>query len=158
MALNIEISWHAPVVLLDGRKDGLIYNCDLDHFPDEPGVYVFGRQWGERFTPLYIGQASRLRRRIRQQIQKNVRLMMGVRRNVRAGTRQINYCTISQKPGQQIAKVLDTVEKAFIEHALTSGFNLINLQGTSMRSHSIACTGKKRYHDPFPRKLKVRIR
>lgn len=158
MALNIEIQWHTPVLLSDGRKSGLIYACDLDMFPDQPGVYVFGRQWGDRFTPLYIGQATRLRRRVRQQLEKNVKLMMGVRRNVRAGTRQINYCTINRKPGQQIPKILDTVEKALVEHALTSGFDLINQQGTSMRSHNITCLGRKVNHHPFPRGLKVRIR
>lgn len=158
MALNIEIQWHTPIVLSDGQKEGLVYTCDLDLIPDDAGVYVFGRQFGDRFTPLYIGKATHLRRRVRQQIERNVKLMMGVKRNVRVGTRQINSCTINRKPGQQIPKLLDTVEKALIEHALTSGYDLINQQGTSMRSHDIKCVGQKANHNPFPRRLKVRIR
>jgi len=157
MALNIDIHWRRPVPLDDGRDDGLIYTCDLEMFPHEPGIYVFGRQWGDNFTPLYIGKATNLRRRVKQQLEKNVRLMNGVKRNVRAGTRQINHCTVVTKPGQQLDKVLATVERAMIEHALTSGFDLINVSGTKLRSHCISSSGKKIHHRPFPRSMKLRI-
>jgi len=77
--VKIDIAWSKPTQLRSGRGENLIYRLpDLDALPHGPGVYVFGRVFPDPpIVPLYIGQADRLRRRIRQQL-NNTRPMVGL--------------------------------------------------------------------------------
>ncbi len=84
--------------------------------------------------------------------------MMGVQNNVRAGQRELRFCTISRKPGQQVAKVLNVLERSLIETAIVAGFELINVSGTIMRYHTVTSVGRKKHHHPFPRELRVEAR
>lgn len=154
--MEIYVEWHDALPLRDGSKEGLIYTCDLDEIPEDPGVYVFARKHGEHTCPLYIGQSHVLRRRIDSDLDR-VRLMRGVE-EASSGSRLLLFCTLNLRPGQQVDKVLDIVEYACISHALSEGHELLNKQGTSTRTHSIHCYGRqdpKRF--PFPRQMNHRM-
>src|SRR6185437_13836402 len=98
--MDLDIFWHPPVALTDGSKANLILTCDLKKIPDEPGVYAFAREWGENIEPLYIGQASNLRARMKQHFQGNVPLMQQIR-NASNGRKVVLVAEWQAKRGQQ---------------------------------------------------------
>ena len=75
-----EIDWSHPITLHAARNQNAIYTVDLEAILETAGVYVFARRVsGKKIRPLYIGQATNLRKRIRQQL-NNAKLMIGIRR------------------------------------------------------------------------------
>lgn len=59
---------------------------DLDRLPDDAtGIYVLGRRWGSQIEALDVGKASRIRGRLKNQL-NNLRLMQHLR-NAKAGKR-----------------------------------------------------------------------
>ncbi len=151
--MDILLEWLKPVQLIDGSKENLVYSVPrLDKIPEAPGVYVFARRFGDTACPLYIGQALKLRGRIKNQLQGNVRLMQGINK-AKSGDRLLLLAKIVKKQGQQVERVLDTVERALIEHALSQGHDLLNKQGTNTLVDSIRSKGKKAWHTPFPRRM-----
>ena len=157
MALNIEMRWMKPVRLRSGAREGLIYTCDLDRFYREPGVYVFARAWAEQFTPIYIGQAQRVRGRIRQQLD-SVRLMNGVADASLRGRRYVLHAYVQTKPGQQVSRVLRTVETALIDTALSNGHTLVNVQGVKPHTHTVSFSGNREATNTFRPLIRVRAR
>jgi hypothetical protein len=156
--MELSIQWHNPIVLGDGRKENLVYSIeesDWEKIPKTPGIYVFFRLHGKSRTPLYIGQAGNLNQRIYQQLTNNVSLVMGLKNNVRAGTRMVAFAEFHAKKGQQRSKCLGIIEDAYIKAALSMGYNLINVQGTAIKVHEIYSNGTKRNHFPFARHLTV---
>jgi hypothetical protein len=138
--LKIYLKWDKPIRLKDGSRVNLIYSCgDLERISNKPGVYIFGRRFGNRVAPLYVGQALKLQTRIEQQL-NNVRLMMGLK-NAQAGRRILLVGRLTLRRGQQKQKVLEIVESALIKHALAEGHDLLNQQGTKARVHAIRSKG-----------------
>ena len=63
--MNIDVEWLEPFDLRDGHREGLIYAVeDFDDIPETAGIYVFARLHGKAVSPLYIGRAEDLSRRI----------------------------------------------------------------------------------------------
>lgn len=156
--MKIRLHWHEPFRLRDGTKLNLVYRCDeLNEILEGPGIYVFARKFGSNMIPLYVGQASRLRKRIEYQLKNNVRLMKGIE-NAESGKRFILHGEVLLAPGQQQEKVLDIIEKAYIKTALSQGYELLNKQGTRTKVHRIKSEGRKHHHNPFPRKMNVEKR
>jgi hypothetical protein len=138
--LKIDLKWERPLRLRDGSRRNLIYDCSgLKRLPNKPGVYVFARRFGKGVTPLYVGQALKLRTRIEQQF-NNVRLMMGVKQ-APAGHRILLAGRIILHPGQRKDKVLNIVESALMKRALADGHDLLNQQGTKTKVHTIRSKG-----------------
>lgn len=138
--MKIDLKWDKPIRLRDGARHNQLYHCgDLSRFPRKPGIYVFARRFGGKVYPLYIGQASKLRYRIDGQL-NNLRLMMGIK-GAPAGRRILLLAHLNLKRGQQMSKVLDTVESALIKHALVQGHDLLNQQGTKTSVHTIKSKG-----------------
>ncbi len=154
--MKLKLHWHEPAILRQARPDEtLIYACDdLDRIPRKPGIYVFARRFGHVIAPLYIGQALRLGTRIKNQL-GNARLMRGIE-NMENGQRMVLIGEFDPAPGQQAKTALNVLEKAYIESALSDGFQLLNKQGTVQRVHTIESTGKKSHHKPFPRRVNHR--
>ncbi len=74
--MDLDIFWHKPITLEDGDKKDLIFDADgIEDYNGKPGVYVFCRKYGDRLRPLYIGKASNIGSRIRQQFKNNLKLM-----------------------------------------------------------------------------------
>ncbi len=74
----VNAQWSQPIILVDGARHNLIdFAEELRNIPDKPGVYVFARRHGQKVSPIYIGQAEKLRTRIEQQF-NSVPLMVGM--------------------------------------------------------------------------------
>lgn len=151
--MKLHVEWSKPVVLKDARRENLIYKADIEKLPSAPGVYIFGRRWGRgQFEALYVGKANRIKGRVKGHF-NNLRLMQHLR-NAKNGKRVILAGKIVTKPGQQLEKCLKMIERGFIRYFLSEGHDLVNKQGTRLRRHAIASSGKhpKRF---FPRLMYV---
>lgn len=152
--MRISVRWSRPIPLRSSKR--LIYECeDVGRLPRAPGVYVFARRFGSSLDPLYIGRATSLRSRIRQQLESNVQLMRGIQ-TARKGNRVLAYGEVKLKPGQRQDKVLKILEASLIEHALTRGSELLNKQGTKTPVHHILSNGNRSTTNVFPKKMLVR--
>lgn len=153
--MEIEIYWNQPVPLRSGRRSNLIYTVpDLEMIPTNAGVYLFGRLSRGNLIPMYVGQAMRLRSRIRGQF-NNVRLMLGIA-NSPGRKRVLLAGELIGKPGQELASTLDVVERALIEYATLNGSPLLNQQGTKPRMHNLSFSGARVIRTWVPRHLSVR--
>ena len=63
----------------ESNQEFVIHEADAKRIPDAPGVYVFARKHGEKYEPIYIGQADSLRARLAQHLKSNVALMKALR-------------------------------------------------------------------------------
>lgn len=152
--MKIKIEWTAPVTL---QKDpSLIYNTAvIDDIHDAPGVYVFARRYGNSITPLYIGKASNLRTRIKQQL-NNLKLMLQIQSWNKNGARVLLLGYLHTHGSQDEGKALDIVEKALIEHGLAEGHPLVNIQGTRKQVHTLSFTGGRLSEQVAPREMFVK--
>lgn len=132
--IEINLEWYRPIDLSDGREQKLIYNVNLDKVPTIPGIYVFGRCHGKSFEALYVGKATNIRSRVKQQIERNLRLMRHIE-YARTGNLFLLIGEINTKPGQKLEKVLAITERIFIRHFLAEGNDLVNTKGTRIRRH-----------------------
>lgn len=154
MPLNIEAKWSHPVELRLA-KTGAIYECeDLDAVPREPGIYVFGRSHGGGRSPLYIGKALNLRRRVEQQL-NSVKLMTGIR-DAQIGGRFLIYCIPQLKRGQRAAQVVKIMEDALIANALACDHELLQKQGLKRPNHTIRFSGNRASEAIAPRHMRFR--
>lgn len=152
--MKIKFEWIGPLTL---RNDpALIYSASvLDSIDDAPGVYVFARKYGKNLTPLYIGKASNLRGRIKQQL-NNLKLMRQIQSWNKNGSRVLLLGYLQPHGSQDEAKVLDIAERALIEHGLAEGHPLVNVQGTRKPVHALSFTGSRMSEQVAPREMFVR--
>src|SRR5450759_1959161 len=101
MALNLSVRWRKPVHLANGKTEGLTYICEYKDLPEVPGVYVFGRQFGPTFAPLYIGKAKNIAKRVFQHFYNNVVLMNRIRDEGKLGARVLIAGEWLPSPGQK---------------------------------------------------------
>jgi excinuclease UvrABC nuclease subunit len=76
--MKLQVEWIRSIPLKDATEPNSIYGVDFDRLPTDPGVYVFGRLWGNQFEALYVGKASRIRGRVKRQL-NNLRLMQHIK-------------------------------------------------------------------------------
>lgn len=149
MAMTVQVAWDKPIVL--GPKAKFLDNLEIlvDNLPDDPGIYVFAREYAGTLIPIYIGQASNgLRGRLKQQF-NNLKLMKALA-DERNGNRVLLLGRLKPQQGQQLKKALKIAERAHIEHALTAGFPLVNIMGTKTKRHEVVVSGPKSHKHPFP--------
>jgi hypothetical protein len=132
MDLNLE--WGKPLPLTMSKAD--LYWADAEQIPHAPGVYVFFRKFGRSEEALYVGKATNLRSRIKQQLNAH-RLMKGIE-SAAMGSRYIAIGELKRRPGQQVPKCLALVEHALIRYFLAHGDELLNIHGSRIRKHSLA--------------------
>jgi hypothetical protein len=151
--MRIHIHWLPPLDLYDGSADNLIYDCAWAELPETPGVYVFARCFGESVAPLYVGQALNLRIRVRKQL-NNAKLMVGIR-NARNGPRVVLPAEVSTHYSKNIKRALDLVERSLLEHYLSEGFKLLNVQGTKVDTDVLDFGGNGRGRQTCPQRIAV---
>jgi len=146
--MRLHVEWTRPIPLRKAKEQNALYGIDLDKLPRSPGIYIFGRRYGQSFEALYVGKANKIRSRVRSQL-NNLRLMQHLK-NASAGKRILLAGQFTAKPGQRQPKSLALAERALIRHFLSEGHDLVNQQGTRLRRHELASDGRypKRY---FPR-------
>ncbi len=152
--LNINATWANPIELLDGSKENLIYRIgNLGRVPKTAGVYVFARKHGNKVIPLYIGETLDLRQRLEQHF-KDVPIMKGIE-NALLGKRLYLFAQVQKKRGQNINRVLNVLQRALIEHALSVGHDLLNIQLTKAKLHKIEFQGNRTSEKLFTRTMLV---
>ena len=127
--MKISVTWQRPV-RLPLPMTRLHEHFDLTELPDAPAIYLFARRFGIRMEVLYVGKATSLRRRIKQQL-NNLKLMQAID-GAQMGPRLLIYGTLNCRPGQQVETVLSVVERALIDHYTEAGDQLINKLGTKL--------------------------
>jgi hypothetical protein len=141
--MKLQIEWGRPIQLKDARKDGMIYGLNLGKIKTgTAGVYIFGRRWGPQFEALYVGEASKIRGRIKNHL-NDLRLMQYLQR-AKAGERLLLVGRIKVKRGQRLNKCLRVAELAMIRHFLSEGHDLANTQGRRIERHEIGSSGQHR--------------
>ncbi len=138
--MKLSIDWTRPIPLRDASHENLIYAVDPAKLPKFVGVYVFGRRWGQSFEALYVGKANDVRGRVKGQL-NNLRLMQHLR-NAKTGKRILLAGKVITKRGQQLEKTLRLIERTLVRYFLSEGHDLVNKQGTRLRRHEIASSGK----------------
>jgi hypothetical protein len=139
--MKLELVWNKPIRLTKAtKKDGLIYNIDLELIPDKSGIYIFARQFGKSFEGLYIGRSANMRSRAKGHL-NNLRLMKHLEL-APIGKRVLITGIPITKPGQKIDNVLKVLEKALIRYLIAEGHDLVNLSGIKVRQHEIVTRGK----------------
>jgi hypothetical protein len=132
MTLHIKASWHQPLELASALPKG-IYACPkIDLIPEEMGVYIFGRSFGDNAVPLYVGRAKNLRTRLKQHLNFSTKLMLAIL-NAEAGARFFLFCTITGKS----PKKLKTLESALISYLLGEDYELLNKHGVKKPNHTV---------------------
>jgi hypothetical protein len=152
--MHIELDWQQPIPVRSAKAGSYIYMWKPERVPEEPGIYVFARKWGKATIPIYIGRAKNLRRRTSQHM-NNLRLMKGIE-NKEIGNRVLLLGVVTSLKGKFTEKTIKIAEQAYIEHALTAGYELLNDKGTKTPVHRINSSGKKRSHSPFPREMLIK--
>ena len=139
--MDLKVKWQAPINLLHGDKQSLIYVAEgLDVWYDVPGVYMFARIFNDEVSPLYIGKAESLGARAWQHFKNNTRLMTNIKK-AKNGNKVLILGKFSPKPGQNTKKCIALIERALIDHALTSGYKLLNVQGTRASADTVTFSG-----------------
>lgn len=138
--MKLQVEWLRPIPLVDAADSNLIYTVEVEKLPPAPGIYIFGRLWGNQFEALYVGKASRIRGRVKKQL-NNLKLMNHLK-NAKSGRRVILAGRIVTKPGQQVDKCLPIIERALIRYFLSEGHDLVNIQGASLQRYELESSGK----------------
>ncbi len=138
--MKVHLEWMRPIALEDGTRQNLIYTVDPEKTPSVAGIYVFGRRWGNQIEALYVGKANQIRARVKGQM-NNLKLMQHLK-NAKTGKRVVLCGRLVTKPGQSLDKCLSLAERAFIRYFLSEGHDLVNKQGTRLRRHHVASSGK----------------
>ena len=140
--MDLQLHWMPPVRLRDGADEYLTYTSDqLDQIPENPGIYIFGRRHGTKFSALYIGKAKNLCGRITQQL--NATRLMNVLAYAQSGERQLLVGVLRPKGGQRVERALTILERGLIKLALAEGHELVNVHGTRIRSHEVTMAGNR---------------
>jgi hypothetical protein len=148
--MTVGIAWQRGISL--GTKSTFKKNIaqfKLSECPESPGIYIFARKFDDVLEPIYIGKATNLRSRLKTQF-NNYRLMEALA-NEKSGDRVLLLGTIKSSAPDAIRKKIRIAERTHIEHALTAGYPLINVQLTKGAVDMVHVEGKKAHSHPFPR-------
>jgi hypothetical protein len=140
--MEISLEWKRSIKLKEGYDQKLIYTLNFEKIPSSAGIYVFGRKYGKSFEALYVGQATNMRKRIKQQIERNIKLMRHIE-DALASYRILLLAEIVPKRGQKLDRILPIAERVFIKHFLSEGHDLVNTKGTKIRQHTIVSSRKE---------------
>jgi hypothetical protein len=149
--LTVEITWHPAISL--GTKATFkkrITDFDLSDCPEKPGLYIFARRFGSGvLQPVYIGKGENLRSRLKTQF--NNHKLIEALLNEKSGERVLLLGEVKGSAPVALKKKLRLAERTHIEHALTAGYRLINVQLTKGQVDSVEVLGARPHTHPFPR-------
>lgn len=151
----ISAEWGKGIELKASKKGNSLFDFDLEKIPATAGIYIFIRSYGKNIhEPLYVGRATDLKFRIKTH-QNNLRLMLGIQ-NAGNGKKCLVWCSVKPKPGQRIPTLLRILEKSIIDHCLTQGHELLNVQGAREKYDSILFSGNRVSETLVGRKMVVK--
>lgn len=148
--MKLNLQWHHSVKL--GKFP---YSSGITKIPASAGIYVFLRVHGSSAEALYVGKATNLKSRIKQQM-NNLKLMTGIQKAAN-GERRLVFAEFISRPGQQVAKAIPLCEKALIRYYLAQGHGLVNIQGTKLQFHELD-SARSDLRKFLPLKTKMQIK
>lgn len=152
--MKIDVRWDKALKMRKSAKQTLHYTIpDLEKLPKKPCVYVFARCYGSTVEPIFVGQALRVRGRIKDHL-NNLSLIQHIDSGP-SGKRVLFIGRLKLHPGQQAGKVLKIVERALIKRSLAQGFEIFNKQGTKTPVHQIRSKGIRESAQIAPRIMLV---
>ncbi len=164
--MKIELEWTGPIKLKPVNTGGYNFEAIEDDLPSEAGIYVFARKFGSSYSPIYIGKARNIRNRLKTQF-RSLPLMVKVKNwnqtNAEDASMALNGTRVLfignlLKPSAvaQIENALRITERSLIEHALTEGHNIVNIQMTRTKYDEIISNGVKATAAFAPRSMLVK--
>lgn len=158
--MKIRIEWATPILLSANKVIRVDRNDLPDRIPDTPGIYFFSRRYGSSFQPLYIGETSNIRGRLKNHLNNaDIRdILRGIPLPgvpVKQGNKYFDYGVFRGKPGQVADKCLALVQKYLIEQAIAEKAPLINKQLTVIKTHEVEFVGPKRGRATFQRTFNI---
>ncbi len=138
-AVRLAINWNKPIPLLKDTRNGLTYDVNFDKIKPSPGIYMFARKWGSSYEALYVGKSENLRSRIKTHL-NNHRLVKHIE-GASSGKRVVIIGYPCTRSGQQMARVLKTLERVLIRHFLAEAHDLVNIHGIRIERHEIESDG-----------------
>jgi hypothetical protein len=163
MNMKIELEWEGPITLKPVNTGGYKFEAIEEELPTHAGIYVFARKFGPSFYPIYIGKAGNVRTRLKTQF-KSLPLMVKVKNwnqtNAEDESRALNGTRVLfigslAKPNSvvQVKKALGIAERSLIEHALTEGHNIVNIQMTKTKYDEVTSSGVKGHRSFAPQSM-----
>jgi hypothetical protein len=154
--MKISASWKQPIELERcKRSETGIYKLDLQKLPESPGVYVFGRTYGDSVVPIYIGETLSLRSRIKGHL-NSIALMDAIKKATKQpGNRFLIYCTVHTRSKDLAKSYVKIIETALIRHSQGEGYGLVNVRGTKRPTHQIDFTGNMTSQALAPRSMLI---
>lgn len=151
----IEVEWHKPVLLSKNSRIVVDRNNLPRSIPNSPGVYFFSRRYGASFQPLYIGETTNIRGRLRNHLNNaDIRdilrgiPLLGV--PVKRGNKYFHFGTLRGRHGQLLTKRMSLVQRYMISQAIAEKSPLLNKQLTDIKTHSVIFSGPKRGRAIYP--------
>ncbi|MCX0335042.1 GIY-YIG nuclease family protein [Acinetobacter radioresistens] len=126
--MKVILDWQEPIQLGEFSDESNYHDeLDLKEIPEEAGVYIFYRQFGDTQQALYVGQALNLRNRLKQQF-KHLDLMKHIK-NSKKGGKYITFALLKTK-SKDINHALKQAERALIiQYMGEEKHNLFNKKG-----------------------------
>lgn len=164
--MKIELAWEAPLSLKPVNTGGYKFEEIEEQLPASAGIYVFARKFGSSYSPIYIGKAQNLRTRLRAQF-RSLPLMVKVKNwnqvdaedaSLAVSGKRVLFIARLTKPTTSISidKALGISERALIEHALTEGYNIVNIQMTKTRYDEVESIGFTGTESFSPRSMLIK--
>lgn len=153
--MRIQVEWHKPILLSKNSKIVVDRN-DLPYsIPRSPGVYFFSRRYGISFQPLYIGETTNIRNRLKTHLNNaDIRdILRGIQIRgvpVKQGKKYFHYGTLRGKNGKLLSRRMSLVQKYMIAKAIADKSPLINKQLTDIKTHSVIFSGPRRGRAIYP--------
>jgi len=126
--MKIKLDWKEPLQLGEFNDEANYHdNLNLNDIPEEAGIYIFYRQFGDTQQALYVGQAMNLRSRLKQQF-KALDLMKHIK-NSKKGGKFVVFATLKTR-AQDINHALNQAERGLIMEFMDKGnHDLFNKKG-----------------------------
>jgi hypothetical protein len=158
--MQIEIVWQKPILLSKNRRIVVDLNDLPDRVPRKAGAYFFSRKYGNSFQPLYVGETSNIRGRLKNHLKNaDIRdILRGIPLPgvpVKKGNKYFHFGFFRGKPGQVAERCLGLVQRYMIEQAIVQKSPLLNKQLTDIKTHTIVFSGPKRGRALFPKTFNI---
>jgi hypothetical protein len=156
----IEVEWHKPVLLSKNSKI-IVDRNNLPHtIPKNSGVYFFSRKYGSSFQPLYIGETTDIRARLRNHLNNaDIRdILRGIQLPgvpVKRGNKYFHFGTLRGRNGKLLSKRMSLVQRYMITQAIADKSPLLNKQLTDIKTHSVIFSGPKRGRAIYPQTFNI---
>jgi hypothetical protein len=139
--MEIKIEWQQPIQLTKHKKP-LVDEDDLpDKIRAKPGVYFFSRRFGPNVEPFYIGETLNIRSRLKGHLNSKkiafVLLDIDPKSQVKGGVRYFHYGYLRAGKGQNAKTWGKIVQRYLIRTAIARGLKLININLTTVPTHSL---------------------